>query len=75
MYLYPKVCELHSVHIVTIIICTDKCGIYVNIKFPGEKIIYPNNCLHLLYREIIFILGMKPLQVTDIFGRRDQFPI
>ena len=42
----------------------------MNIKFPGEKIIYPNDCLHLLYREIIFILGMKPLQVTDFFGRR-----
>ena len=43
----------------------------MNIKFPGEKTIYPNDCLHLLYREIVFILGMKPLQVTDIFGRRD----
>jgi hypothetical protein len=47
----------------------------VNIKFQGQEIIYPNDWLHLLYKEIIFILGMKPLPVTDIFGRRDQFPI
>ena len=49
--------------------------IYVNIKFTGEKIIYPNDCLHLLYREIIFVLGRKLLQVTDTLGRRDQFAI
>jgi hypothetical protein len=48
---------------------------YVKTHFQGEQIIYPNDCLHVLYKKIILILGMKPLQVTDIFGGRDQFPL
>jgi hypothetical protein len=47
----------------------------VNIKFQGDEIIYPNDWLHLLYKEIIFILGMKLLPVTDICGSRAQFQI
>jgi hypothetical protein len=73
--LSKTLCELHSVSVVTVTICTHKYENICEQKFPGEKVIYPNDCLHLLYKEIIFISGMKPLQVTDIFGRRDQFPI